>query len=177
MVILVDRFMEQEVHDCVKIYEMFCRVCKQFEELDLFYGWCKGIGYTKIEKITPKKLEVMGGRQRGEAKTNWVVIVALYPIVKESFQIYYDIAEIMVILVDRFMEQEVHDCVKIYEMFCRVCKQFEELDLFYGWCKGIGYTKIEKITPKKLEVMGGRQRVCRYSSLMLSLGIMHCKGE
>ena len=98
------------------------------------------------------------GSEQGEAKTNPVVIVALYPIVKESrFQIYYDIAEIMVILVDRFMEQEVHDCVKIYEMFCQVCKQFDELDLFYGWCKGIGYTEIEKITPKKLDVMGGRQ--------------------
>ena len=55
MVILVDRFMEQEVHDCVKIYEMFCQVCKQFDELDLFYGWCKGIGYTEIKKITPKE--------------------------------------------------------------------------------------------------------------------------
>ena len=76
------------------------------------------------------------------------MIVALYPVVKESFPIYCDIAENNGILVGRFMEQEVHDCVKVYEMFCRVCKQFNELDLFYGWCKGIGYTETEKITPK-----------------------------
>ena len=88
------------------------------------------------------------------------MIVALYPIVKESFQIYYDIAEIMFILVDRFMEQEVHDCVKIYEMFCQVCKQFDELDLFYGWCKGIGYTETEKITPKVTSRSWVWQRVC-----------------
>jgi hypothetical protein len=87
------------------------------------------------------------------------VIVALYPIVKESFQIYYDITEIMGILIDRFMELEVHDCVKVYEVFCRVGKQFDELDIFYSWCKNIGiarsseYPELEKITPKKLEVM------------------------
>lgn len=95
----------------------------------------------------------------GEAKNNRVVIVALYPIVKESFQIYYDITEIMGILVDRFMEQEVQDCVKIHEMFCRVGKQFDELDIFYAWSKSIGiarsseYPELEKITRKKLEIM------------------------
>lgn len=95
----------------------------------------------------------------GEAKNNRVVIVALYPIVKESFQIYYDITEIMGILVDRFMEQEVQDCVKIHEMFCRVGKQFDELDMFYAWSKSIGiarsseYPELEKITRKKLEIM------------------------
>ena len=85
--------------------------------------------------------------------------MALYPIVKESFQIYYDITEIMGILIDRFMELEVHDCVKVYEVFCRAGKQFDELDMFYSWCKNIGiarsseYPELEKITPKKLEVM------------------------
>jgi len=95
----------------------------------------------------------------GAAKTHRVVIVALYPSVKESFQIYYDITEIMGIFIDRFMELQVHDCVKVYEVFCRVGKQFDELDMFYSWCKTIGiarsseYPELEKITPKKLEVM------------------------
>lgn len=97
--------------------------------------------------------------EAGEAKHNRIVIVALYPIVKESFQIYYDITEVMGILIDRFMELEVHDCLRVYEVFCRVGKQFDELDMFYSWCKTVGvarsseYPELEKITPKKLEVM------------------------
>lgn len=95
----------------------------------------------------------------GEAKHNRVVIVALYPLVKESFQIYYDITEIMGIFIDRFMELEVPDGVKVYEVFVRIGKQFDELDMFYGWCRTVGiarsseYPEVEKITPKKLEVM------------------------
>ena len=95
----------------------------------------------------------------GAAKTNRVIIVSLYPSVKESFQIYYDLTETMGILIDRFMEMEVPDCVKVYEIFSRVGKQFDELDLFYSWCKTTGiarsseYPEVEKITQKKLEVM------------------------
>lgn len=95
----------------------------------------------------------------GEAKNNRVVIVALYPTVKESFQIYYDMTEIMGIFIDRFMELQVHDCVKVHEVFCRIGKQFDELDMLYSWCRTIGiarsseYPELEKITPKKLEVM------------------------
>ncbi|KAF6167175.1 hypothetical protein GIB67_029813 [Kingdonia uniflora] len=93
------------------------------------------------------------------AKSNRVVIVALYPIVKESFHIYYDITEIMGILIDRFMELEIPDCVKVHDIFTRIGKQFDELDTFYSWCKTVGiarsseYPEIEKIAPKKLDVM------------------------
>jgi hypothetical protein len=95
----------------------------------------------------------------GAAKNHRIVIVALYPIVKESFQIYYDISEILSILIDRFPDMDVADCVKVYDIFCRVGKQFDELDLFYGWSKSIGiarsseYPELDKVTPKKLEVM------------------------
>ena len=98
-------------------------------------------------------------RPTGVAKNNRIVTVALYPIVKESFQVYYDITEIMGILIDRFMELEIPDCAKVYEIFCRIGKQFDELDMLYGWCKQIGiarsseYPDVERITPKKLEVM------------------------
>lgn len=95
----------------------------------------------------------------GGAKNHRIVIVALYPIVKESFQIYYDISEILGILIDRFPDMDVSDCVKVYDIFCRVGKQFDELDLFFGWSKSIGiarsseYPEIERVTLKKLEVM------------------------
>lgn len=95
----------------------------------------------------------------GAAKNHRIVIVALYPIVKESFQIYYDISEILSVLIDRFPDMEVQECVKVYDIFCRVGKQFDELDPFYGWSRNIGiarsseYPEIERITLKKLEVM------------------------
>ena len=98
-------------------------------------------------------------RPTGEAKGNRVVLVALYPIVKESFQIYYDMTEILGILIERFMELEVHDCVKVHEIFYRVSKQFDELDNFYYWCRNMGiartseYPDVEKIAMKKLDLM------------------------
>ncbi|KAK9286182.1 hypothetical protein L1049_014565 [Liquidambar formosana] len=98
-------------------------------------------------------------RPTGAAKSNRVVIVALYPIVKESFQIYYDVTEILGLLIDRFMELEVPDGVKVHEIFSRCAKQFDDLDQFYSWCKTFGivrsseYPEVEKITQKKLEVM------------------------
>jgi hypothetical protein len=70
----------------------------------------------------------------GGAKHNRVVIVALYSTVKESIQLYYDITEILGILIDRFMELEIPEAVKVYEIFCRVSKQLDELDNFYSWC-------------------------------------------
>lgn len=85
--------------------------------------------------------------------------MALYPIVKESFQMYYEMTDIMAILIDRFTELEVPDCVRIYEMFSRIGKQLEELDAFYSWCKNVGiarsseFPEVEKITRKKLDLM------------------------
>ncbi|XP_062175924.1 putative clathrin assembly protein At1g03050 [Alnus glutinosa] len=115
--------------------------------------------FSRMQHLQQLLERFLACRPTGAAKTHRVVIVALYPSVKESFQIYYDITEIMGIFIDRFMELQVHDCVKVYEVFCRVGKQFDELDMFYSWCKTIGiarsseYPELEKITPKKLEVM------------------------
>ena len=65
MGLLIDRFMQLSIRDCVKVYEIFCRVGKQFDELELFYCWSRSTGiarsseYPEVEKITLKKLEVM----------------------------------------------------------------------------------------------------------------------
>ncbi|XP_047171429.1 putative clathrin assembly protein At1g03050 [Vigna umbellata] len=98
-------------------------------------------------------------RPTGKAKTHRLVTVALYPIVKESFQIYYNITEILSIFIDRFVGMETPECIRVYDIFCRVGKQYDELDLFYSWSKNIGiarsteYPDIERVTTKKLEVM------------------------
>ncbi|MBA0758807.1 hypothetical protein Gotri_021772 [Gossypium trilobum] len=62
---LIDRFMEVDMTDTMKIYEIFCRQSKQFDELEAFYSWCRSIGiarpseFPEIEKITQKKLDLL----------------------------------------------------------------------------------------------------------------------
>ncbi|XP_043726279.1 putative clathrin assembly protein At1g03050 [Telopea speciosissima] len=115
--------------------------------------------FTRAQHLQQILERFLACRPTGVAKHNRVVTVALYPVVKESFQIYFDIAEIMGILIDRFMELQVPDCLRVQQIFARLGKQFEELDSFYSWCKQVGicrsseYPEIEKITAKKLEVM------------------------
>ncbi|KAG2260448.1 hypothetical protein Bca52824_079742 [Brassica carinata] len=92
--------------------------------------------FTKVQHLQLLLDRFLACRPAGSARNNRVVIVALYPIVKESFQIYYDVTEIMGVLIERFMELDIPDSVKIHDIFCRVSKQFEELDQFYSWSEG-----------------------------------------
>ncbi|CAN1288220.1 Putative clathrin assembly protein At1g03050 [Linum perenne] len=120
----------------------------------------------KSEKLFPKVQQLqhlidrfLACRPTGSARYDRVVLVAMYPIVKESFTLYYDTTEILTVLIDRFMDMELPDAVKIYEIFCRVSKQFDELDSLYGWCKTVAiarsseYPEVERISQKKLELM------------------------
>ncbi|KAJ8768303.1 hypothetical protein K2173_021243 [Erythroxylum novogranatense] len=115
--------------------------------------------FSRMQHLLQLLERFLSCRPTGGAKYNRVVIVALYPIVKESFQLNYDISQILGVLVDRFMELQIAESVKVYEIFCRVSKQLDELDDFYGWCKTVGvarsseYPEVEKITQKKLDVM------------------------
>ncbi|KAI3448283.1 hypothetical protein Pfo_004948 [Paulownia fortunei] len=115
--------------------------------------------FSRVHHLMQLLERFLACRPTGAAKHNRVVVVALYPIVKESFQLYYDITEIMGTLIDRFMQLEVPDMVQVYEIFCRVSKQYNELDALYDWCKTVGIMRssecpdVEKITQKKLDMM------------------------
>ncbi|CAK9140468.1 unnamed protein product [Ilex paraguariensis] len=115
--------------------------------------------FSRIRHLMQLLERFLACRPTGAAKNNRVVCVALYPIVKESFQLYYDITEIMGILIDRFMELNISDSVKVHGIFCRFTKQYDELDMFYDWCKIVGiaraseYPEVEKITQQKLDLM------------------------
>ncbi|PIA41742.1 hypothetical protein AQUCO_02200283v1 [Aquilegia coerulea] len=115
--------------------------------------------FTRTQHLQQLLERFLACRPTGPAKNNRVVLASLYPIVKESFQIYYDIAEIMNILIERFMDLEVRDCTKVHEMFIRMSKQFDELDTFYQWCKATGvarsseYPEVDKIEQKKIDLM------------------------
>ncbi|XP_028791236.1 putative clathrin assembly protein At1g03050 [Neltuma alba] len=115
--------------------------------------------FSKMQHLQILLERFLACRPSGEAKNHRIVMVALYPILKESFQIYFEMTDILGILVDRFEDMEVQDCIKVYDIFCRVGKQYDELDLFYTWNKSMGIARssefpdIERITSKKLEVM------------------------
>lgn len=115
--------------------------------------------FSKLQHLQLLLERFLACRPTGRAKSHRIVVVALYPIVKESFQTYYDITEILGIFIDRVTDMEVTDCTKVYDTFCRVGKLYDELDLFYSWSKSIGiarsseYPEIERVTTKKLELM------------------------
>ncbi|TYG85656.1 hypothetical protein ES288_A13G072600v1 [Gossypium darwinii] len=112
--------------------------------------------FTTSQQLQQLLERFLACRPIGAAKCNRVVTVALYQIVKESFQLYYDKTEILSIFIDRLMELDLAESLQVYDIFCRQGKQFDELDNFYSWCKSVGigrssdYPDIEKITQKKL---------------------------
>ncbi|XP_030452495.1 putative clathrin assembly protein At2g25430 [Syzygium oleosum] len=98
-------------------------------------------------------------RPTGLAKNSRLILVALYPVVKESFQIYADICEVLAVLLDKFFDMEYQDCVKAFDAYASAAKQIDELIAFYNWCKGTGvarsseYPEVQRITSKLLETL------------------------
>ncbi|KAG6482031.1 probable clathrin assembly protein At4g32285 [Zingiber officinale] len=102
---------------------------------------------------------VLACRPTGNAKHSRMILVALYPIVRESFQLYADICEILAILLDRFFDMEYPDCIKSFEAYASAAKQIDALCAFYAWCKDTGvarsseYPEVQRITDKLLETL------------------------
>ncbi|CAM8950056.1 hypothetical protein QQ045_018117 [Rhodiola kirilowii] len=98
-------------------------------------------------------------RPTGLAKSCRLVLIALYPVVKESFQLYADICEVLAVLLDKFFDMEYEDCVKAFEAYASTAKQIDDLIVFYNWCKDTGvarsseYPDVQKITAKLLETL------------------------
>ncbi|CAN4110610.1 unnamed protein product [Withania somnifera] len=115
--------------------------------------------FSRIHHLMQLLERFLACRPAGPAKNNQVVTVALHLLVKESFQLYYDLTEITILLFDKFTELSIPDSVKVLEIFFRINKQYEEIQQFYDWGKtgGVtrnpGYPEIEIIPPKKLERM------------------------
>lgn len=101
----------------------------------------------------------LASRPTGAAKNNRLVQIALYSIVRESFQLYKDITEGLAILMDGFFDMEYQDCVSSFETYTKAAKQIDELASFYNLCKNIGvcrtseYPDVQKISEKLLETL------------------------
>lgn len=98
-------------------------------------------------------------RPAGGARLQRLVILALYPVLIQSFQLYNDLVEIMGVLEEKFNDLSAPHMVKVYGIFRRVAKQYDELDMFYHWCKSVNasknaeYPEVDKISHTKLEAM------------------------
>ncbi|KAF9681240.1 hypothetical protein SADUNF_Sadunf06G0204900 [Salix dunnii] len=98
-------------------------------------------------------------RPTGMAKNNRMILIALYPVVKESFQLYAEICEVLAVLLDKFFDMEYPDCVKAFDAYASAAKQIDELVAFYNWCKDTGvarsseYPEVQRITGKLLETL------------------------
>ncbi|GAV85707.1 ANTH domain-containing protein [Cephalotus follicularis] len=134
----------------------------------------KGVGVgvvTPLRDMTPERVfGKMGHLQRlmdrflfcrptGLAKNCRMVLIALYPVVKESFQLYADVCEVLAVLLDKFFDMEYADCVKAFDAYASSAKQIDELVAFYNWCKDTGvarsseYPEVQRITGKLLETL------------------------
>lgn len=98
-------------------------------------------------------------RPTGLAKNSRLILVAVYPVVKESFTLYGDICEVLAVLLDKFFDMEYPDCVKAFDAYASAAKQIDELVGFYGWCKDCGlarsseYPEVQRIGSKLLETL------------------------
>lgn len=94
----------------------------------------------------------IGTRPTGAAKTNQLVLISLYAIVQESFDLYRDISDGLVLLLDSFFQLQYQSCANAFQACIKATKQFEELSDFYDLCKSIGvgrtseYPSVQKIS-------------------------------
>ncbi|KZV24603.1 clathrin assembly protein [Dorcoceras hygrometricum] len=115
--------------------------------------------FSRIHHLMQLLERFLACKPTGSSKHNRVVSVAFYSILKESFHIYYDTLETMAVFLDRFPQLDVADSIKVYELFCRLSKQYDELDTLYDWCKTTGIARssefpdIEKIPKKRLDML------------------------
>ncbi|KAL5190031.1 putative clathrin assembly protein [Glycine soja] len=129
------------------------------------------VSVTPLRDMTPERVfgkmghlqklldRFLACRPTGLAKNSRMVLIALYPVVKESFQLYADICEVLAVLLDKFFDMDYADCVKAFDAYSSAAKQIDELVAFYNWCKDTGvarsseYPEVQRITNKLLETL------------------------
>lgn len=102
---------------------------------------------------------VLSCRPSGEARHSRVVLATLYPVVKESAQLYADVSVVLAVLLDRFFDMEYPDCVKAFEAYVSTARQIDDLLAFYSWCNDVGvarpsdFPEVKRIDEKLLETL------------------------
>nr|KYP41677.1 Putative clathrin assembly protein At1g05020 family [Cajanus cajan] len=95
----------------------------------------------------------------GLAKTDRLVQISLYAIVQESFDLYKDIYDGLVVVLDRFFHLPFLACASIFNACVKSYKQFDELSDFYSFCTSIGvgrsyeYPRVKKVSEELMETL------------------------
>ncbi|XP_074364811.1 clathrin coat assembly protein AP180-like [Apium graveolens] len=103
--------------------------------------------------------KAIGTRPTGAASTNRLVLISLYAIVQESFDLYKDISERLTLLIDGFFHLEYHLCVGAFEACVKASKQNQELRDYYSYCLSLGvgrsseYPSIQTISQELIETL------------------------
>lgn len=120
----------------------------------------------KVERVSGRMHQLqllldrfLSCRPTGLAKNTRMVIIALYPVVKESFHLYANICELLAVLLDHFFDMEYSECVKTFEFYARAAEQINELIAFYSWCKETGvmrsseYPEVQRVSDEVLKTL------------------------
>ncbi|KAL1555491.1 clathrin coat assembly protein AP180-like protein [Salvia divinorum] len=83
-------------------------------------------------------------RPTGSAKANRLVHVAIYAVLKESFDLYKDISEGLSLILDSFFHLQYQNCVIAFQTCIKAVKQSEEVSAFFNICKSSGIGRISE---------------------------------
>ncbi|KAE9594081.1 hypothetical protein Lal_00012392 [Lupinus albus] len=101
----------------------------------------------------------IGTRPTGSAKTNRLVQICVYAIVQESFDLYRDISDGLVVVLDNFFHLSYPACANAFNACVKSYKQFDDLSAFYSFCSSIGvgrsyeYPSVKKISEELMETL------------------------
>ncbi|CAI0550968.1 unnamed protein product [Linum tenue] len=101
----------------------------------------------------------MATRPTGAAKSNRLVLICLYAVVQESFDLYKDISDGLALLLDSFFHLPYQSCATAFQACVKAAKQFEELCSYYDFCKSMGvgrtseYPSVQKISEELIETL------------------------
>ncbi|KAG6404796.1 hypothetical protein SASPL_132372 [Salvia splendens] len=83
-------------------------------------------------------------RPTGSAKANRLVHVAIYAVLKESFDLYRDISEGLTHILDSFFHMQYQNCVIAFQTCIKAVKQSDEVSAFFNLCKSSGIGRISE---------------------------------
>ncbi|KAL6135188.1 hypothetical protein ACLB2K_067416 [Fragaria x ananassa] len=150
------RFTYQRDHDCIIINnnrsrrrgnEPVVRDMKPAMLLDRIQFW---------QKLLDRAIATIPS---GAAKTNRLILISLYAIVQETYDLYRDISDGLALLLDSFFHLQYQSCLSAFHACVKASKQFEELSSFYETCKALGvgrtseYPSVQKISEELIETL------------------------
>ncbi|XP_047312724.1 probable clathrin assembly protein At4g32285 [Impatiens glandulifera] len=100
-------------------------------------------------------------RPTGLAKSNIMILSALYLVLMESFSLYYHLCEVLEVLLDRFPKMCYDDSAIAFDAFVKSAKTMDKLRLLYSFSKDLGiigssdFPQVKKLTDNLFETLKG----------------------